>query len=70
MYGPERRRGLMAINHQTRQSQNVNFMVLGSLCKGVFELHASTGSEGALVNWAINFRKGCDDAGGGGQRGQ
>ena len=49
-YPPERRRGLMAINHQARQSQNVNVMVLGSLCKGVFELHASTGSEGALLN--------------------
>lgn len=45
-YPPERRRGLMAINHQARQWQNVNFMVLGSLCKGVFELHASTGRRG------------------------
>ena len=50
MYRPERRRGLMAINHQAGQSQNVNLMVLGSFCKGVFELHASTGSEGALLN--------------------
>lgn len=50
MYRPKRRRGLMAINHQAGQSQNVNLMVLGSFCKGVFELHASTGSEGALLN--------------------
>ena len=50
----------MAINHQARQSQNVKFLVLGSLCKGVFELHASTGMEGgttksALLTWLSVF---------------